>query len=125
MKKASSFRESFGYACRGLLHCLRHERNFRVHLVMGCAAFLLGAVLGLSGTELAVLSLLVAFVLFAEMINTALENLVDLFTREYHPLAAVVKDVAAGAVLIVCVIAVVIGVLLFAPHLAELLQINL
>ena len=55
------------------------------------------------------------------MANTALENLVDLCTEEYHPLAAAVKDVAAGAVLVICMIAVIIGAILFIPHLISLL----
>ena len=122
MKKASSFKESFHYALKGLSHCVRHERNFRIHLCLGAVAFLVGALLDLSGAELGVVLLLIAFVLFAEMVNTALENLVDMFTREYHPLAAVVKDVAAGAVLVICILAVAIGVLIFVPHILVLLK---
>lgn len=117
MKKAASFWESFGYAREGLKHCFRKERNFRIHTVMGALAFLLGVLLRLSGAELAILLLLIGLVLISEMLNTALENLVDLCTVEYHPLAKVVKDVAAGAVLLLCIVAVLVGLVLFVPHI--------
>ena len=77
MKKAGSLKDSFRYAFKGVGYCLRHERNFRIHCSVGSLAFLLGLVFDLSGAELCVLLLLIAFVLFAEMANTALENLVD------------------------------------------------
>lgn len=84
---------------------------------MGALAFLLGVLLRLSGAELAILLLLIGLVLISEMLNTALENLVDLCTVEYHPLAKVVKDVAAGAVLLLCIVAVLVGLVLFVPHI--------
>lgn len=117
MRKASSFSESFGYACQGLRHCIKSERNFRIHMCMGVLAFLLGIVLGITRVELAVLLLLIGLVLIAEMVNTALENLVDLCTDTYHPLAKVVKDVAAGAVLLLCCVAVLVGIVIFVPYL--------
>lgn len=120
MKKAANFRESFGYAKQGLVHCIRAERNFRIHLFMGLLAFAFGVFLGISRMEMAVLLLLIGLVLIAEMMNTALENLVDLCTGEYHPLAKVVKDVAAGAVLVLCCVAVLIGVVIFVPYLMVL-----
>lgn len=120
MKKANSFRESFGYAWRGFRHCLTHERNFRVHTVMGLIALCLGLLLKLSAGEMAVLLLVIAAVLCAEMVNTAFENLVDLCTETFHPLAKTAKDVAAGAVLIFCFFAVLIGTVLFVPRILSL-----
>jgi len=73
----------------------------------------LGAFLGLSLTGWAVLTLLVVMVLAAEMVNTMVEALVDLVTTEYHPLAKVAKDVAAGVVLLTAIGAVVVGLLIF------------
>ena len=120
MKKANSFRESFCYAWRGFRHCLTHERNFRVHTVMGLIALCLGLLLKLSAGEMAVLLLVIAAVLCAEMVNTAFENLVDLCTETFHPLAKTAKDVAAGAVLIFCFFAVLIGIVLFVPRILSL-----
>ena len=120
MKKANSFRESFGYAWRGFRHCLTHERNFRVHTGMGLIALCLGLLLKLSAGEMAVLLLVIAAVLCAEMVNTAFENLVDLCTETFHPLAKTAKDVAAGAVLIFCFFAVLIGIVLFVPRILSL-----
>ena len=122
MKKAESFWESFGYAREGLKHCIVSERNFRIHMVMGVIAFLLGVILQLTRAELAILLLLIGLVLIAEMLNTALENLVDLCTEEYHPLAKVVKDVAAGAVLLLCIVAVLVGIVIFVPHILDMLN---
>lgn len=121
MKKADSFWESFGYAREGLKHCVKMERNFRIHMVMGVIAFFLGVFLRLTTAELAILLLLIGLVLIAEMLNTALENLVDLCTEDFHPLAKVVKDVAAGAVLLLCAVAVLIGIIIFVPHILEML----
>ncbi|MBQ1252455.1 MAG: diacylglycerol kinase family protein [Firmicutes bacterium] len=123
MKKAANFWESFGYAREGLKHCIKKERNFRIHMVMGVIAFALGLFLRLTPGELAILLLLIGLVLIAEMLNTALENLVDLCTEDYHPLAKVVKDVAAGAVLLLCVVAVIIGIVIFVPHIWNLITL--
>lgn len=116
MKKAGSFKESFGYALAGFRVCFC-ERNFRIHLICGLLAMLLGVLLGLSPGEFAVILLLIGAILFAEMLNTALESLVDLVTEEYHPLAERVKDIAAGAVLVLCFFAILIGIVLFVPHI--------
>lgn len=77
--------------------------------------------LDVSLTEFGLLLLLVAVVIASEMFNTAIENVIDLVSPEYHPLAKVIKDVAAGAVFFVCVIAVLIGVIIFVPHIYQLL----
>ena len=122
MRKATSLGESFHYALCGIGHCLRHERNIRVHFFCGLLVILAGLLLDLSAAELAVVMLTVAVVIGAEMINTAMENVVDLLSPEYHPLAKVVKDVAAGTVLVLCFFAVLVGLLIFIPHLLDLFR---
>lgn len=104
---------SFKFAYEGISYCIRNERNFRIHL---CAAFLavvLGGILRLNHTELLALFLSIAFVLTAEMVNTAVEKAVDIVSPEYHPLAKIIKDVMAGSVLVSAALSVVVGVLLF------------
>lgn len=113
----SAFIKSFAYAFAGLGYCFRTQRNFRIHIAAAFLASLLGIFLGLSALEWAVLALLVVMVIAAEMVNTMVEALVDLVTTEYHPLAKVAKDVAAGVVLLTAIGAVAVGMLLFVPKL--------
>lgn len=119
MKKAKNLRESFSFAWRGFCHCFASERNFRIHLVFGVAILFIALFLDVSLTEFAILLLLIAVVITSEMFNTAIENIIDLISPEYHPLAKVIKDVAAGAVFFVCVIAALIGIVIFVPHLYQ------
>lgn len=109
-------RSSFGYAFAGLWWTVKTQRNMRIHLAAAAAVFTLGAVLHLTAVEFAVLALTCTVVLAAEMINTVVEATVDLASPEYHPLAKVAKDVAAGAVLLTAIGAVVVGLLVFVPH---------
>lgn len=116
--RADSLRESFRYAIAGLAYVLKTQRNFRVHSCFGFVVFVAGALLGLSWLELAVLVGVIMAVLLAELLNTIIETAVDLVSPEYHPLAKIAKDVAAGAVLLMACGAVLIGILVFVPHLA-------
>lgn len=113
----AAFLASFRYAFAGLAYCFRTQRNFRIHIAIGLLAILAGLVLGLSWVEWAIVVILVVVVLAAEMVNTMVEALVDLVTEEYHPLAKVSKDVAAGVVLLSAIGAAVVGVLIFLPKL--------
>lgn len=112
--------ESFTFAIQGVLHALRHERNMRIHVAMALLVFLLGLAIGLTRVELALLALLLAFVICLELVNTAIEAVVDLICPEKHPLAAVAKNVAAGAVFVAASISVVVGYLLFFERLVNL-----
>ena len=108
------FIKSFGYAARGVWYCIRHERNFRIHL--GIAAYVLAFApyFYLSRAEWAVLAVLMALVLCAEAVNTAVERTVDLASTERQPRARAAKDAAAGAVLLCALAAALVGILLFA-----------
>src|SRR5699024_9295907 len=92
--------KSFGYAFRGLWICISNERNMRIHLVTAVLLVLFSLVFGLSRMEYAILFFALGFVITAEMVNTAIEALVDLQSPAYDNLARIAKDVAAGAVLI-------------------------
>jgi diacylglycerol kinase (ATP) len=111
---------SFRYAFGGLAYCFRTQRNFRIHIAIGLLVTLAGLVLTLSWVEWAVVAVLVMVVLAAEMVNTMVEALVDLVTQEYHPLARVAKDVAAGVVLLSAIGSVVVGILIFLPKIVAL-----
>lgn len=108
---------SFGNAFAGLGHVLRTQRNARIHLVMALLAVALAVVLRLSLEEWAILALTIGFVFVAEMFNSVAEAAVDAVTQEYHPLAKVAKDIAAGAVVFAAIVSVIVGLLLFGPRL--------
>ena len=113
------FQDSLSYAWYGIRFAVRTERNMRVHLACSVAVFGAAAVLGCSRTEWIVLWLTVTLVLMAELVNTALEVLVDLLSQERRAKAKIIKDVAAGAVLMCSLNAVIVGVLLFLPKLVK------
>ena len=113
-------RSSFRYAFAGLWWALTTQRNMRIHVAIGAAAFVLGALLRLSTMELALVVLTATVVLAAEMLNTVVEAAVDLASPAYHPLARIAKDVSAGAVLATSLGAIAVGLLLFLPHLLGL-----
>jgi diacylglycerol kinase len=111
--------ESFQYAFEGLGYALRTQRNTRIHLLITAAVVALGLALGLTFTQWAVLALTIGLVLVSEMLNTLAETLVDLISPGYHPLAKVIKDVTAGAVLLTAIFAVIVGLLVLGPPLWE------
>lgn len=112
---------SFGFAFQGIWHLLRTQRNAQIHCLVGACAVALGAALRIERWEWLVLILTITLVLAAEGVNTAVEAAVDLTTTARHPLAKVAKDVAAGTVLLCAIGAVVVGCVVFLPHLLPLL----
>lgn len=117
----ATFARSFIYAASGLVYALRTQRNARVHVALGTIAIVVGLLLHLSPVEFAVVFVAITGVFVAEMFNTVAEACVDLATSEYHPLARIAKDVAAGAVLLNALLSIVIGLLVYGPHLWPLL----
>jgi len=113
----ANFVTSFKYAFSGVWYVLRTQRNARIHAAVASAVIVLGLWLGLSRTEWAIIALTIGLVLAAESFNTVAEAAVDLATAEYHPLAKIAKDVAAGAVLLMAIAAVVVGLLILGPPL--------
>lgn len=113
MTRRPKLLHSFNWAFDGIVHVLRHERNMWVHFAI--AGLVLVASLFFALTRLEVVALLIAisFVLIAEMLNTAVEHIVDLITQVEDPRARIAKDVAAGAVLIAAVNAVAVAYLVF------------
>lgn len=115
--------ESFRFAFAGWWHLLRTQPNARIHLAITCAVILLGLWLGLDVTEWAILWLAIGLVFAAELLNSALEAVVDLASPAVHPLAKAAKDMSAGAVLAGACAAVIVGLLILGPHLIERLTI--
>ena len=111
--------QSFNYAFEGLIHVLRRERNMRIHFAIATAVLVLAFLSDIGRFELIALMIAIAFVLIAEMVNTAVEATIDLATTSFDPLGKLAKDIAAGAVLIASANAVVVGYLVFAESLTD------
>lgn len=108
--------ESFNYAIEGFIYVLRTQRNMRVHFLLGIFIFLLGIILDFTRVELICLGVIITLVLFAEMLNTAIEHTIDLISDAFHPLARIIKDISAGAVLLMAISSGIFGYLLFLRH---------
>lgn len=109
------FFKAFVYAWNGIRHGFQTERNLKVH---GCAAtvvIVMGLLSRLSLMEWFIVLILIGGMLSLELVNAAIERVVDLTTTEWHPLAKHAKDLSAGAVLIYAIVSALIGMLLFIP----------
>lgn len=115
---------SFKYAWAGVSYAFQTQRNFRIHVLVGSVAIALSFILQLSRVEVAIVGLTIGAVLTMELLNTALESVVDLTVEQtYHELAKIAKDCAAGAVLVSSLAAVLVaGSLLLPPLIARLLE---
>ncbi len=111
------FLKSFLYALRGLQVSWREQRNLKVQSIVAIIATGAGFYFDISLTEWSLILMAIGLVISMELVNSAIEGLVDLVTRERTELAGKVKDIAAGAVLFASFIAVVIGVLVFRRYL--------
>lgn len=111
------FVKSFGYAFNGIWVSISEQRNLKVQAVIAVLTLAAGFYFDIAAVEWCVILLTIALVMGLEMVNSALENLVDLVTRDHHPLAGKAKDMAAGAVLFASVIATVVGAIIFAKYI--------
>ena len=118
MKKDPLYK-SFGYAFQGIFNTIRTERNIKIHCAAAILVTIFGIWLQISKTEWMICFILFGLILALELVNTAVEATVDLFTEERKPLAKKAKDAAAGAVLIVAIFAAVICILIFIPKLLD------
>jgi diacylglycerol kinase (ATP) len=115
---ASNIFVSFKYAWAGITYSFNTQRNFRIHCFMGSLAITLGASLRLGGAEMAILCITSGLVLTLELINTAIESVVDLTVQKnYHELAKIAKDCAAGAVMISALASLLVAAWLILPKL--------
>jgi diacylglycerol kinase len=111
------FLSSFKYAGKGIQHAFWTQRNIRIHIFLAIFALAAGMYLKLTDFELVSLVLAICFVLISEMINTSIEEVVNLVTPTRRARATIAKDVAAGAVLFSAICAIIVGCLIFVPHL--------
>ena len=117
--------QSFRYAFTGIWHTLKTQRNAQIHAGIALIVCLTGLWLGLSLTEWAIIVLTMGFVIATEMLNTVAEAAMDFATTDFDPQVKIVKDVAAGAVLVAAITAVVVGLLVLGPPLYHKLVVAL
>ena len=111
---------SFKYAWAGVRYAFVTQRNFRIHTFVGVFAVSMGAWLQVEAVEMAIIAMTCAVVMVLELINTAIEAVVDLTVKQsYHELAKIAKDCAAGAVLISAMAAVVVAACILLPPLFQ------
>ena len=108
-----SLLKSFLFAINGIKICIKGERNFRIHTVATFYILLFSLFYDLTKIEYALLLITIILVMFAEMVNTAVEYAIDLESQSYNMLAKNAKDVAAGAVFLASLGAVIMGIILF------------
>lgn len=115
--KSPNLLASFRFALEGIAYTFRTQRNFKIHCAVTLAVVVVGLWVGLGTDQWAILAVTVALVFMAELVNTALEAIVDHVAPEFHALAKVAKDCAAGAVFLTAFFAVFVGLLVLGPRL--------
>ena len=112
--------DSFNFAIEGLISALKDEKHMKVHILAAIIIVILAILINASKLEILIISLSVSFVIITELVNTAVEAIIDLVSPERHPLAKLAKDVAAGAVLVAAINALCVGYLLFYDKLLDI-----
>ncbi|WP_432355215.1 diacylglycerol kinase family protein [Sporosarcina sp. A2] len=110
-----TFFKAFTYAWMGIVHGATKERNVKFHVVAAILVIVAGAATGLRQIEWIILTAIIGLMIALELLNAAIERVVDLVTQEIHPLAKQAKDLAAGAVLVFSIASAIIGMLIFLP----------
>ncbi|MHC1683476.1 MAG: diacylglycerol kinase [Clostridiaceae bacterium] len=105
--------DSFNYAIEGIIYAVRTQRNMRIHMLVSLLILTACFFYNLSKGEILILTLSITLVIFAELINTAIECTIDIISNYYHPLAKIAKNTAAGAVLVTAINAVFVGYIIF------------
>ena len=108
---------SYKYAMRGIWLAFRYERNMCFHFIAALAVLVVNCLLGISKTEWLITLMLIGIVWMAEIFNTSIEKLADRVTQNIDPMIGQAKDLAAGAVLIICFVAVVCAAIIYIPYL--------
>jgi diacylglycerol kinase len=122
MKEWKRLMKSFSYAWAGIVFVFKNEKNMKIHGIFAIVVCLLAWMVQISKWEWMILLMTIGIVFCLEMMNTAIECVIDLVTPEFHPLAKAAKDVAAGAVFVFAIISVIIGMIIFLPHFILLIR---
>lgn len=115
--KLRGFKDSFNLAIKGIFYLFLYHHNMRIIFLSGIAAFLFGVYIKLRGIELVILCITITLVFMAEIFNTAIELIIDMFTDKYHTLIKLIKDISAAVVLIASFNAIAVGLILFSRRI--------
>ncbi|MBI2034852.1 MAG: diacylglycerol kinase family protein [Candidatus Levybacteria bacterium] len=118
----SSLKKSFGFAFEGLRFAWKKDQNLRVHTIVAIVVIVASIILKVSTVEKSILGVMIILVISAEMVNSAIEQMVDLITKEHRMEAKLAKDVASGMVFVTAVGSVIVGMLIFFPYLVKLFK---
>ena len=116
--------KSFIYAFEGIFYALRDNRNIRIHFIVAVLVVFAGVFFRVNRFEMGIIGIMILLVIMAEMINTAIEEMVDLIVSEHRQQAKIAKDVAAGMVLVAVVGSVIAGIFIFTPHVIKLFGLD-
>ena len=116
-KDKKSFKSSVNYCLNGLSYAITNETNLKIEIVLGIIALILGVLLNISKIEFIIIVIMISLVLTTEIINTAIERCVDLYTTKYNEMAKIAKDVSAGAVLVMAFFSLIVGIIIFVPKI--------
>jgi diacylglycerol kinase (ATP) len=114
--------KSFTYAISGINYALNSDQNLIIHLIAATIVIIASIIFKVTPFEMGILGVMILLVIITEMINSALEKMVDLITKEHRMEAKIAKDVSSGMVLIAAIGSVIIGILVFLPHILKLLR---
>lgn len=113
---------SFSYAFQGIVYALKNNQNLRIHFIIALLVIIASIMLHITGFEMGIIGVMILLVISAEMINTAIEQMVDFLVNEHRKEAKNAKDMAAGMVLVTAFGSVIVGILIFAPHIFKLFR---
>lgn len=122
MKKTKKLINSFKYAISGIITSFRTERNMKIHILVMILVIIAGIVFKLSLLDWIILVIMFGLVISAELFNTAIETTIDMITKEKNEKAKIAKDVAAGAVLVLAVASVIVGLIIFIPKILDFIK---
>lgn len=110
---------SFKYAFEGIYYALKHNQNLRIHFAVAVIVVIASVIFNVNAFEMGILGVMILLVISMEMLNTTIEQMVDLIISEHRKEAKIAKDVSAGMVLLTVIGSVIVGVLIFVPHIAK------
>lgn len=116
------FKKSFKYALTGIDYALNSDQNLVIHFIVAFVIIIASILLGLTSFEMAIIGLTILLVITTEMLNTSIEKVTDLVTKEHRIDAKIAKDVGSGMVLIVALGSIIVGALIFIPHVVKLFR---
>jgi len=120
--KLHPLKESFSFAIKGIIYLFLFHRNMRIIFLLGFASLLLGVYFKLKAFEFMILCVTISIVFLAEMFNSAIELIIDMFMDKYHTLIKIIKDISAGVVLIASINALIVAYFLFFKRILNLLR---